>query len=137
MSSANHIGYQHSGVSIDEADRAVSSIRTMARRTFSSAVLTDIGSFGGGYLLKGYKEPVLVSSADGVGTKLKLAFMTGQHSTIGEDLVNHCVNDIAVQGALPLFFLDYFAVGKLDAKVAEQVISGIARGCKANGCALI
>src|SRR5437016_10254809 len=137
MSKAKSIGYKQSGVNIDEADRAVSSIRTMARRTFSSAVLTDIGSFGGGYLLKGYKEPVLVSSADGVGTKLKLAFMTGQHSTIGEDLVNHCVNDIAVQGAVPLFFLDYFAVGKLDAKVAAQVVSGIARGCRANSCALI
>ena len=80
---------------------------------------------------------MLVSSADGVGTKLKLAFLTGRHSTIGEDLVNHCVNDIAVQGATPLFFLDYFAVGKLDAKVAEQVVTGIARGCRANGCALI
>ncbi|HSP68485.1 MAG TPA: phosphoribosylformylglycinamidine cyclo-ligase [Bryobacteraceae bacterium] len=137
MSKAKSIGYKHSGVNIDEADRAVSSIRTMARRTFSPAVLTDIGSFGGGYLLKGYKEPVLVSSADGVGTKLKLAFMTGQHSTIGEDLVNHCVNDIAVQGAVPLFFLDYFAVGKLDAKVAAQVVSGMARGCRKNACALI
>src|SRR6202171_4105108 len=137
MSPAEPIGYRHSGVNIDEADRAVASIRTMARRTFSTAVLTDIGSFGGGYLLKGYKEPVLVSSADGVGTKLKLAFMTGEHSTVGEDLVNHCVNDIAVQGAIPLFFLDYFAVGKLDARVAAQVVSGIARGCKANGCALI
>ena len=129
--------YKDAGVSIDEADVAVSSIRGMARSTFSSSVLTDIGSFGGGYLLKGYKKPVLVSSADGVGTKLKLAFMTGKHSTIGEDLVNHCVNDIAVQGAVPLFFLDYFAVGKLDAKVAAEVVSGIARGCKANGCALI
>src|SRR5438046_3329347 len=137
MSKAKSIGYKQSGVNIDEADRAVSSIRTMARRTFSSAVLTDIGSFGGGYLLMGYKEPVLVSSADGVGTKLKLAFMTGQHSTIGEDLVNHCVNDIAVQGAVPLFFLDYFAVGRLDAAVAAAVISGIARGCERNGCALI
>jgi phosphoribosylformylglycinamidine cyclo-ligase len=137
MSTAKPIGYQHSGVNIDEADRAVASIRTMARRTFSPAVLTDIGSFGGGYLLKGYKDPVLVSSADGVGTKLKLAFMTGQHSTVGEDLVNHCVNDIAVQGAVPLFFLDYFAVGKLDAKVAARVVSGIARGCRNNGCALI
>ena len=131
------IGYKDAGVSIDEADRAVASIRTMARRTFTPAVLTDIGSFGGGYLLKGYREPVLVSSADGVGTKLKLAFLTGRHSTIGEDLVNHCVNDIAVQGAVPLFFMDYYAVGKLDARVAAEVVSGIARGCKANGCALI
>src|SRR5437899_1516389 len=109
----------------------------MARRTFTRGVLTDIGSFGGGYRLQGFRDPVLVSSADGVGTKLKLAFVTGRHSTVGEDLVNHCVNDIAVQGAVPLFFLDYFAVGKLDAAVAAQVITGIARGCKANGCALI
>jgi phosphoribosylformylglycinamidine cyclo-ligase len=109
----------------------------MARKTFSKNVLTDIGSFGGGFQLTGYKNPVLVSSADGVGTKIKLAFLTGRHDTIGEDLVNHCVNDIAVQGAKPLFFLDYFAVGKLDATVAARVVSGIARGCKANGCALI
>jgi phosphoribosylformylglycinamidine cyclo-ligase len=131
------ISYKQAGVNIDEADRAVASIRTMARRTFTSAVLTDIGSFGGGYRLQGYKDPVLVSSADGVGTKLKVAFMTGRHDTIGECLVNHCVNDIAVQGAVPLFFLDYFSVGALDAKVAAQVVSGIARGCKANGAALI
>ena len=131
------ISYKQAGVNIDEADRAVASIRTMAQRTFSSAVLTDIGSFGGGYLLKGYKNPVLVSSADGVGTKLKVAFMTNRHDTIGECLVNHCVNDIAVQGAVPLFFLDYFSVGVLDAPVAAQVISGVARGCEANGCALI
>src|SRR6202167_5034127 len=131
------ISYKDAGVSIDEADRAVSSIRTLARKTFTSGVLTDIGSFGGGFLLEGYREPVLVSSADGVGTKLKLAFLTGRHSTIGEDLVNHCVNDIAVQGATPLFFLDYFAVGKLDARVAAEVVSGVARGCSANGCALI
>src|SRR3979409_1103771 len=131
------IDYQQAGVNIDEADRAVASIRGMARRTFTKAVLTDIGSFGGGYALQGYRNPVLVSSADGVGTKVKLAFLTGKHSTVGEDLVNHCVNDIAVQGAMPLFFLDYFGVGKLDAKVAAEVVSGIARGCKANGCALI
>ncbi len=131
------ISYKQAGVNIDEADRAVASIRTMARRTFTPAVLTDIGSFGGGYLLKGYKNPVLVSSADGVGTKLKVAFMTKRHDTIGECLVNHCVNDIAVQGAVPLFFLDYFSVGELDAPVAAQVVSGIARGCEANGCALI
>jgi phosphoribosylformylglycinamidine cyclo-ligase len=137
MAKKKPIGYKDAGVNIDEADRAVSSIRKMARGTFNSNVLTDIGSFGGGYLLKGFRDPVLVSSADGVGTKLKLAFMTGRHDTIGEDLVNHCVNDIAVQGAVPMFFLDYFAVGKLDAKVAASVISGVARGCKANGCALI
>jgi len=129
--------YASAGVSIDEADRAVSQIRKMAQKTFTRNVLTDIGSFGGGFLLKGVKQPVLVSSADGVGTKLKLAFMTGRHDTIGEDLVNHCVNDIAVQGANPLFFLDYFAVGKLNADVCASVVSGIARGCKANGCALI
>jgi phosphoribosylformylglycinamidine cyclo-ligase len=137
MPSGKRVSYKEAGVNIDEADRAVASIRGMARRTFTPAVLTDIGSFGGGYLLKGYRDPVLVSSADGVGTKLKLAFLTGQHSTVGEDLVNHCVNDIAVQGAVPLFFLDYFAVGTLDARVASQVVSGIARGCRANGCALI
>jgi phosphoribosylformylglycinamidine cyclo-ligase len=129
--------YKDAGVNIDEADRAVASIRSMARRTFNRNVLTDIGSFGGGYRLQGFRDPVLVSSADGVGTKLKLAFLTGRHSTVGEDLVNHCVNDIAVQGAIPLFFLDYFAVGKLDARVAAEVISGVARGCQANGCALI
>jgi phosphoribosylformylglycinamidine cyclo-ligase len=137
MASNKPITYQDAGVSIDEADRAVSLIRGHARGTFNPAVLTDIGSFGGGYLLKGWKNPVLVSSADGVGTKVKIAFMTGRHNTIGEDLVNHCVNDIAVQGAVPLFFLDYFAVGKLNAEVAGQVVEGIARGCKANGCALV
>src|SRR6202046_1177901 len=137
MASKKRVGYKQAGVNIDEADRAVGSIRAMARRTFSKNVLTDIGSFGGGFLLKGYREPVLISSADGVGTKLKLAFSTGRHSTIGEDLVNHCVNDIAVQGATPLFFLDYFATGKLDARVAAEVVSGIARGCRTNRCALI
>jgi len=131
------ISYKDAGVNIDEADRAVAFIRRHARSTFSRGVLTDIGSFGGGYLLSGWKRPVLVSSADGVGTKLRIAFLTGRHNTIGEDLVNHCVNDIAVQGAIPLFFLDYFAVGKLDAGVASQVIEGVARGCRNNGCALI
>jgi phosphoribosylformylglycinamidine cyclo-ligase len=131
------VGYKEAGVNIDEADRAVRAIRKLAKKTFNKSVLTDIGSFGGGYLLKGWKRPVLVSSADGVGTKLKVAFATGRHDTVGEDLVNHCVNDIAVQGAVPLFFLDYFAVGKLDADVAEQVVTGISRGCERNGCALI
>jgi phosphoribosylformylglycinamidine cyclo-ligase len=130
--------YRDAGVDIDEADRAVSAIRKMARKTFTKGVLTDIGSFGGCFALpKKMKEPVLVSSVDGVGTKLKIAFATGRHETIGEDLVNHCCNDIAVQGAQPLFFLDYFAAGRLDAAVAAQVVSGIARGCKVNSCALI
>ena len=131
------ISYRDAGVNIDEADRAVSAIRKMARATFTKGVLTDIGSFGGCFELPKMKKPVLVSSVDGVGTKLKIAFATGRHDTIGEDLVNHCVNDIAVQGAKPLFFLDYMATGKLEAGVAAQVISGMARGCKANGCALI
>jgi phosphoribosylformylglycinamidine cyclo-ligase len=134
---AQPISYKDAGVNIDEADRAVADIRRMARATFTKGVLTEIGAFGGCFALPKMKQPVLVSSVDGVGTKLKIAFATGRHGTIGEDLVNHCVNDIAVQGAKPLFFLDYLAVGKLEATVAAQVISGIARGCAGNGCALI
>jgi phosphoribosylformylglycinamidine cyclo-ligase len=134
---AKSISYKDAGVDIDEADRAVSGIRKLARATFSKSVLTDIGSFGGCFALPKMRQPVLVSSVDGVGTKLKIAFATGRHDTIGEDLVNHCVNDIAVQGAKPLFFLDYLAVGKLNADTAIQVVAGLARGCKANGCALI
>jgi phosphoribosylformylglycinamidine cyclo-ligase len=129
--------YKDAGVNIDEADRAVGRIKTLAKRTMTPDVLTSIGSFGAGFRLRGFKDPVLVSSADGVGTKLKIAFMTGRHTTVGEDLVNHCVNDIAVQGARPLFFLDYFAVGKLDAQVAAEVVEGLARGCRNNECALI
>jgi phosphoribosylformylglycinamidine cyclo-ligase len=131
------VRYRDAGVDIDEADRAVASIKKLARQTFTRNVLTDIGSFGAAFQVAGFRKPVLVSSADGVGTKLKIAFLTGCHSTIGEDLVNHCVNDIAVQGAVPLFFMDYFAVGKLDADVAGSVVAGIARGCRNNGCALI
>ena len=131
------VRYRDAGVDIDEADRAVASIKKLARQTFTPNVLTDIGSFGAAFQVAGFRKPVLVSSADGVGTKLKIAFLTGRHSTVGEDLVNHCVNDIAVQGAVPLFFMDYFAVGKLDADIAASVISGIARGCRNNGCALI
>jgi phosphoribosylformylglycinamidine cyclo-ligase len=137
---ARPISYKDAGVDIDEADRAVADIRKMARGTFTKGVLTDIGSFGGCFALPTsprMRHPVLVSSVDGVGTKLKIAFATGRHDTVGEDLVNHCVNDIAVQGAKPLFFLDYLAAGELEAKVAAQVVSGIARGCAANGCALI
>ncbi|MBV8906267.1 MAG: phosphoribosylformylglycinamidine cyclo-ligase [Acidobacteriia bacterium] len=129
--------YRAAGVNIDEAARAIAIIKRAAAKTFTPEVLTSIGSFGAGFSLKGYRDPVLVSSADGVGTKLKIAFATGRHDTIGEDLVNHCVNDIAVQGAKPLFFLDYFAVGKLDAKICGNVVAGMARGCTRNGCALI
>lgn len=131
------IRYRDAGVNIDEADRAVAQIKKHAAKTLTAGVLTSIGSFGAGFSLKGWRDPVLVSSADGVGTKLKIAFLTGRHETVGEDLVNHCVNDIAVQGAKPLFFLDYFAVGKLDADVVGKVVEGLARGCKRNGCALI
>src|ERR1700691_5345408 len=137
---APSISYKDAGVNIDESDRAVGEIRKMARATFTKGVLTDIGSFGGCFALPNMaktKQPVLVSSADGVGTKIKVAFLTGRHDTVGEDLVNHCVNDIAVQGAVPLFFLDYFATGKLEAGVAAQVVAGLARGCRRNGCALI
>jgi phosphoribosylformylglycinamidine cyclo-ligase len=137
LSTHRQLRYRDAGVDIDEADRAVSSIKRLARATFTRGVLTDIGSFGAAYRLQGLRRPVLVSSADGVGTKLKLAFLTGRHDTVGQDLVNHCVNDIAVQGARPLFFLDYFAAGKLDARVTAGVVSGIARACKQNGCALI
>ncbi|MBM3812715.1 MAG: phosphoribosylformylglycinamidine cyclo-ligase [Acidimicrobiia bacterium] len=137
MAGQKQILYRDAGVNIDEGERAVERIKKLARGTFNPNVLTGIGSFGAAYHLKGWKQPVLISSADGVGTKLKVAFATGRHGTIGEDLVNHCVNDIAVQGAEPLFFLDYFATGKLSAGVTAEVVSGLARGCRRNGCALI
>jgi phosphoribosylformylglycinamidine cyclo-ligase len=131
--------YKASGVDIDAGNETVRRIKTLARATFTSGVLSEIGSFGGLFRLDtdAYLQPVLVSSADGVGTKLKVAFMTGRHDTIGADLVNHCVNDILVQGALPLFFLDYLATGRLSPDTAEQVIIGVSRGCRENGCALI
>jgi phosphoribosylformylglycinamidine cyclo-ligase len=137
MAGRKSLSYRDAGVSIEEGDRAVARIKSLATRTFSREVLTGIGSFGAAYQLRGWKKPVLISSADGVGTKLKVAFLTGKHDTIGEDLVNHCVNDIMVQGAEPLFFLDYFATGKLSAEVTAQVVEGLTRGCRANGCALI
>lgn len=137
MPSPKPISYKDAGVDIDAADRALEKIKQHARRTFTPNVLTAIGSFGAGYRLGGWQDPVLISSADGVGTKLKVAFLADRHDTIGEDLVNHCVNDIVVQGAKPLFFLDYLSMGKLDPEVAAQVVSGIARGCETNGCALI
>jgi phosphoribosylformylglycinamidine cyclo-ligase len=131
--------YKQSGVDVDAGNEVVRRIRTLAQRTFTAGVLSEIGSFGGLFDLgrAGIEEPVLVSSADGVGTKLRVAFMTGIHDTIGVDLVNHCVNDILVQGARPLFFLDYLATGRLDPDVAVQVVDGLSRGCRDNGCALL
>ncbi len=131
--------YKQSGVDIDAGNDVVRRIRSLARGTFTPGVLSEIGSFGGLFHLgaAGVDDPVLVASADGVGTKLRLAFMTGVHSTIGIDLVNHCVNDILVQGAQPLFFLDYLATGRLDPAVAEQIVAGLADACRANGCALL
>ena len=135
----NAVTYRDAGVDIDAGNETVRRIKSLARSTFTPAVLSDIGSFGGLFKLdrSRYEEPVLVSSADGVGTKLKIAFMTGRHDTIGIDLVNHCVNDILVQGAEPLFFLDYLATGRLSPAVAEHVIAGVARACRDNGCALL
>jgi phosphoribosylformylglycinamidine cyclo-ligase len=133
------LSYKDAGVNIDAANEAVGQIKEFVRRTFNDNVLQDIGSFGAMFQpnLSGIEEPVLVSSVDGVGTKLKLAFMTGRHDTVGVDLVSHCVNDILVQGARPMFFLDYFAVGKLDPQVMVDVVRGIANGCRYAGCALI
>jgi phosphoribosylformylglycinamidine cyclo-ligase len=130
--------YKSSGVDIDAGNETVRRIKAFARATFTPGVLSEIGSFGGLFRLDpALQEPVLVASADGVGTKLKVAFLANRHDTVGEDLVNHCVNDILVQGARPLFFLDYLATGRLSPAVAEQVVTGMARGCKANGCALL
>jgi len=131
--------YADAGVDIDAANRATERIRELARRTFNSRTLSDIGSFGGMFdgAFPGMQQPVLVASADGVGTKLKVAFETGVHNTVGRDLVNHCVNDILVQGARPLFFLDYFATGQLEPEVTASVVDGIATGCRENGCVLL
>src|ERR1700737_379048 len=131
--------YADAGVNIALADAAKQRIRHHASRTFTPGVLGGIGGFGGLFALdkNKWKEPVLVSSADGVGTKLKVAMATGVHSTVGADLVNHCINDILVQGAEPLFFLDYLAMGKLDANVVEQLVDGMSRACRKAACALI
>ena len=131
--------YKEAGVDIAAGDAAVRRIKGRVRGTFTPGVLADIGHFGGLFALDpaAYRSPVLVSSMDGVGTKLKVAQRVGRHDTIGADLVNHCVNDIAVSGARPLFFLDYFATARLDADVFEAVVHGMADACRANGCALI
>ncbi len=131
--------YKSSGVDIDAGHEVVRRIKGLARSTFTPGVLSEIGSFGGLFRLEPgrFSDPVMVASADGVGTKLKVAFLANRHDTVGEDLVNHCVNDILVQGARPLFFLDYLATGRLAPDVAEQIVTGIARGCRSNGCALL
>jgi phosphoribosylformylglycinamidine cyclo-ligase len=131
--------YKSSGVDIDAGNETVRRIKRLAKSTFTPGVLSEIGSFGGLFRLDTahWREPVLVSSADGVGTKLKVAFMANRHNTIGADLVNHCVNDILVQGAMPLFFLDYLATGRLSPDVAEQIVEGLSRACSDNGCALL
>ncbi|HKI25969.1 MAG TPA: phosphoribosylformylglycinamidine cyclo-ligase [Candidatus Sulfotelmatobacter sp.] len=133
------ITYADAGVDIPRANRTKQRIKYLAHKTFTRGVLSEIGGFGGLFAVDKikYADPVLVSSVDGVGTKLKVAFEMDLHSTVGADLVNHCVNDIAVQGAAPLFFMDYLATGQLDPAIAEKVVEGIADACKHNGCALI
>jgi phosphoribosylformylglycinamidine cyclo-ligase len=133
------ITYSDAGVDIDAATRATDRIKELARQTFNDRTLSEIGSFGGMFngAFPQLQEPVLVASADGVGTKLKIAFVTGIHHTVGRDLVNHCVNDILVQGARPLFFLDYIATGKLSPETVASIVEGIANGCRENGCVLL
>ena len=131
--------YASAGVDIDAANRATEKIKELARTTFNARTLSEIGSFGGMFdgAFPNMQQPVLVASADGVGTKLKMAFATGIHNTIGRDLVNHCVNDILVQGARPLFFLDYIATGQLAPETVAGIIEGITNGCRENGCVLL
>src|SRR5262245_5405201 len=133
------ITYKDAGVDIDASNAAKKRIRQLARETFTPGVLSDIGSFGGMFACNfaGLKEPVLISSTDGVGTKLKIATMMNRHNTVGGDLVNHCIDDILVQGARPLFFMDYVATGRLDANVVVSVVEGVAHACKEANCALI
>ena len=133
------ISYKDSGVDIDAGEKTVDKIKEIVKSTFNKNVLSGIGHFGAFYEMdfKKYENPVLVSSVDGVGTKLKVAFMMDKHDTVGQDLVNHCVNDIAVGGAIPQYFMDYMAFGKLDPKVAEDIMEGFGKACRENGVALI
>jgi phosphoribosylformylglycinamidine cyclo-ligase len=133
------ISYSDAGVSIDAANVATAKIKQLARATFNARTLSEIGSFGGMFdgAFPALKQPVLVASADGVGTKLKIAFLTETHNSVGRDLVNHCVNDILVQGARPLFFLDYIATGVLSPEVVADIVEGISTGCRENGCVLL
>jgi phosphoribosylformylglycinamidine cyclo-ligase len=138
-SKATPVTYADAGVDIERANRTKKRIKYLAHKTFTRNVLSEIGGFGALFSIDKQKwiDPVLVSSVDGVGTKLKIAFEMKGHHTIGADLVNHCVNDIAVQGATPLFFMDYLATGKLEPAVAEKIVEGLAEACKHNGCALV
>tara|TARA_B100000614_G_scaffold144573_1_gene128622 strand:- start:3449 stop:4441 length:993 start_codon:yes stop_codon:yes gene_type:complete len=131
--------YKEAGVDIEAADKAIENIKTNVKKTFNKNVISNLGSFGACFKFPkdDYKSPILVSSADGVGTKLKLAFMSNKHKSIGQCLINHCVNDILVMGAKPLFFLDYYATGKLQNDIFEDVIYGLSKACKENNCALI
>jgi phosphoribosylformylglycinamidine cyclo-ligase len=133
------VTYADAGVDIDRANRTKKRIKYLAHKTFTRSVLSEIGGFGGLFAVDKAKwvDPILVSSVDGVGTKLKIAFEMDVHHTIGADLVNHCVNDIAVQGATPLFFMDYLATGRIEPEITEKIIEGLAEACKHNGCALI
>ena len=133
----NRLTYKDSGVDIDAGNESVKLIKDSVRTTYRSEVLGDLGGFGGLFALKKYDEPILVSGTDGVGTKLKIAFMLNKHDTIGQDAVAMCVNDILVQGAEPLFFLDYLAVGKLEPGKVAEIVKGVAKACKESGCALI
>jgi phosphoribosylformylglycinamidine cyclo-ligase len=138
MAEKEGLSYRSAGVDLEAADRAKAALKELVGRTRDDNTLSEMGLFGGLYALPaGLREPVLVSSADGVGTKLKLAFLSGRHDTVGQDLVNHCVNDILVQGAAPLFFLDYLATGRLDEGVVTEVVGGVAQACLQNGCALL
>ncbi len=136
---SNPIGYKDAGVDIDAANLATQKIRKLAKTTFNENVMSDIGSFGGMFngSFADVREPIIVASCDGVGTKLKAAFATGIYDTIGYDLVAHCIDDILVQGAKPLFFMDYIATGKLDPEVVEKIIEGMVRGCREGSCALL
>ena len=138
MTDIKGLSYRDAGVDLDAADRAKEGLRTLVESTRDANTLSEMGLFGGLYAVPGeVTNPVLVSSADGVGTKLKIAFRAKRHDTVGQDLVNHCVNDILVQGARPLFFLDYLATGDLDEQVVREVVSGVAIACRENGCALL
>jgi phosphoribosylformylglycinamidine cyclo-ligase len=138
MAEKKKIDYASAGVSLDAADRAVKKIKKLAGATFNKNVLSDIGSFGGMFRVPaGYKDAVLVSSTDSVGTKLKLAFMSGLHTTIGQDIVNHCVNDILVQGARPLFFMDYIGAARVDPTVIADIVYGLAKACRENDMPLL